>query len=641
MQKSEFVLKESGSASWLDVALTQISRGSVSVFGDFCLDAYWLLDTGAQELSIETGLPVKRVRDQRYTLGGAGNVTANLADLGVQRVQAIGVIGPDLFGKEMLRLLGACGVDVEDSMVVDDQWQTMVYAKPCRGEEEESRIDFGAFNMLQQATVDGLMQALEKACERSEAVILNQQVPGGVSSPAVIERINTIIAKYPKVHFVVDARHRAELYRGATMKVNAQEAARLLGEAEEELAPIERVREYALRIARQTGKPAFITCGDRGIVAADNVDVQQVQGIQVLAKTDPVGAGDTVVSAIAAVLASGQDPFVAARLSNIAASVTVRKLQQTGTATPAEIRSIGPEPDYIYEPDLADSQFRARFLQGTEMEIVGELPGDLNIEHCIFDHDGTLSTLREGWEKIMEPMMVRAILGPKITSASSALLQKVSAEVRSFIDRTTGIQTLVQMKGLVDVVKQAGFVPEEEVLDEHGYKAIFNEELLAMVRRRIDKLQRGELSPEDFQVKNAKALLMELHKRGVKLYLASGTDEVDAISEAKALGYADLFEGRIFGAVGDVNIEAKKLVLERIIREYGLGGHQFATIGDGPVEIREARKRGGFCIGLASDEVRRFGWNFAKRSRLIRAGAQLILPDFSQLPAMLQVMQLA
>jgi phosphoglycolate phosphatase-like HAD superfamily hydrolase len=375
-------------------------------------------------------------------------------------------------------------------------------------------------------------------------------------------------------------------------------------------------------------------------VAADNVDVQ-VQGIQVLAKTDPVGAGDTVVSAIAAVLASGQDPFVAARLSNIAASVTVRKLQQTGTATPAEIRSIGPEPDYIYEPDLADSQFRARFLQGTEMEIVGELPGDLNIEHCIFDHDGTLSTLREGWEKIMEPMMVRAILGSKITSSSSALLQSVTAEVRSFIDRTTGIQTLVQMKGLVDVVKQAGFVPDEEVLDEHGYKAIFNEELLAMVRRRIDKLQRGELSPEDFQVKNARTLLMELHKRGVKLYLASGTDEADAIAEAKALGYADLFEGRIFGAVGDVNIEAKKLVLERIIREYGLGGHQFAAIGDGPVEIREARKRGGFCIGLASDEVRRFGWNLAKRSRLIRAGAQLILPDFSQLPTLLRVMQLA
>jgi phosphoglycolate phosphatase-like HAD superfamily hydrolase len=102
-----------------------------------------------------------------------------------------------------------------------------------------------------------------------------------------------------------------------------------------------------------------------------------------------------------------------------------------------------------------------------------------------------------------------------------------------------------------------------------------------------------------------------------------------------------MFEGRIFGSVGDVNIESKKLVLERIIREYNLGGHQFATIGDGPVEMRETRKRGGLCIGVASDEVRRFGWNLAKRARLIRAGAQLIVPDFSQLPALLRVMNLA
>ncbi|MHB2010075.1 MAG: hypothetical protein ACYCOX_18815, partial [Acidobacteriaceae bacterium] len=62
---------------------------------------------------------------------------------------------------------------------------------------------------------------------------------------------------------------------------------------------------------------------------------------------------------------------------------------------------------------------------------------------------------------------------------------------------------------------------------------------------------------------------------------------------------------------------------------------------DGPVEMRETRKCGGFCIGVASDEVRRFGWNMAKRSRLVRAGANLVAPDFSQLAALLQAMQLA
>jgi phosphoglycolate phosphatase-like HAD superfamily hydrolase len=439
----------------------------------------------------------------------------------------------------------------------------------------------------------------------------------------------------------LDARHRAELYHHATMKVNAREAARLLNEAWDEPISVQQVRELARSVSRLTTKPAFITLSDRGIVVAEGDAVEEVPGIQVLGKTDPVGAGDTVVSAIAAALGSGRSPSVAARLANIAATVTVCKLQQTGTATPAEIMAIGPEPDYIYEPDLADGPHLARFVEGTEIELVGELPENLEIQHCIFDHDGTLSTLREGWEKIMEPMMVRAILGPRFATAPSALFLRTTSEVRNFIDKTTGIQTLVQMKGLVDLVRQAGFVPEEEIMDEHGYKQIFNEDLLKMVRGRVQKLRTGELAPTDFQVKNARPLVEELHKRHIKMYLASGTDEADAIAEAEALGYADLFEGRIFGAVGDVNIEAKKLVLERIIGEYKLGGHQFATFGDGPVEIRETRKRGGLCIGVASDEVRRFGWNRAKRTRLIRAGSQLIVPDFSQLPALLRVMQLA
>jgi len=634
-------LTDSTQTSWLASAITPLSGASVTVFGDFCLDAYWSLDTTEAELSVETGLPVKRVLSQRYSLGGAGNVAANLVDLGVRCVRVVGVVGADLFGHEMLRLLKACGADADAGMITDEQWQTMVYTKPCRGQEEESRIDFGAFNSLRETTVEALMRALDRASAESDAVILNQQVPGGVSSAEVIGRINEIIARHPHTHFVVDARHRAELYRQAALKLNAQEAARVLHETTEDQPSMEQVRELARRVSERTSKPAFITCGERGIVTASGEAAEEIPGIQVLGKTDPVGAGDTVVSAIAAALGSGQTPFVAARLANIAATVTVRKLQQTGTATPAEILAIGPEPDYIYEPDLACGPHLARFAEGTEFEVVGALRDDLEIEHCIFDHDGTLSTLREGWEKIMEPMMVRAILGPRYATASSALFARTTSEVRHFIDGTTGVQTLAQMKGLVSLVRQAGFVPEEEILDEHGYKQIFNEDLLKMVHGRLAKIKAGELAPCDFQVKNAMQFLKELHRRHIKLYLASGTDHADAVAEAEALGYADLFEGRIFGAVGDVNVEAKKLVLERIMREYHLGGHQFATLGDGPVEIRETRKRGGFCIGVASDEVRRFGWNLAKRARLIRAGAELIVPDFSQLPALLRLMKIA
>jgi phosphoglycolate phosphatase-like HAD superfamily hydrolase len=196
------------------------------------------------------------------------------------------------------------------------------------------------------------------------------------------------------------------------------------------------------------------------------------------------------------------------------------------------------------------------------------------------------------------------------------------------------------MKGLVGLVRQCGFVPEANILDEHGYKRIYNSDLLRMVTDRVRKLRKRELQTTDFEIKNAHALLRELHDRGIALYLASGTDEADVVAEAEAMGYAKYFGDRIFGAVGDITKEAKKMVLERIIHKHNLSGHEFATFGDGPVEMRETQRRGGFCIGVASDEIRRFGLNLSKRKRLVRAGANLIIPDYSQLSLLLRVLQL-
>ena len=56
---------------------------------------------------------------------------------------------------------------------------------------------------------------------------------------------------------------------------------------------------------------------------------------------------------------------------------------------------------------------------------------------------------------------------------------------------------------------------------------------------------------------------------------------------------------------------------------------QVLVFGDGPVELREAKKRGGYAVGILSDEVRRHGLHPAKRERLVLAGADLLIPDFS------------
>ena len=238
----------------------------------------------------------------------------------------------------------------------------------------------------------------------------------------------------------------------------------------------------------------------------------------------------------------------------------------------------------------------------------------------------------------MAPVMIKAILGDRYQTADEGLYQKVQRRVLDYIDKSTGIQTLVQMEALVEMVREFGIVPPEKVLDRFGYKAIYNEALMEMVSERIARLQRGQLDAGDYTVKGSVEFLKALRERGVTLYLASGTDHADVVAESKALGYADLFNGGIYGAVGDITNCSKKMVIDRIMSENNLRGPELAVFGDGPVELRESRKRDGLAIGVASDEVRRHGLNPDKRTRLVKAGAHLIVPDFSQQAELLKLL---
>ncbi len=463
----------------------------------------------------------------------------------------------------------------------------------------------------------------------------------GIHTEYFREQLKMVVQNFPGKIFVVDSRDYSEVYEGTYRNINDREAANLIGLKKEpdDVVLYSEVKEAAARLFEKFGKPLFITRGERGSVIVDENGVTDIYGLMIISKVDTVGAGDSYLAGAAATLAAGYNMQVAAQIGSYVAGVTVQKLFQTGTASPEEILQIGSDPDFIYSPELAEDIRHARFWNDSEIEIINEWPQKLQISHAIFDHDGTISTLREGWEQIMVPMMMKAILGEHFQDADEALYHKVHARVIDFVDKTTGIQTLVQMKGLVDLVREFGLVPEEQILDEFGYKQIYNDELLKMVRIREAKLSRGELAVEDFTLKNAVSLLEKLHKAGVTLYLASGTDDEDVKNEARILGYDHLFEGGIYGAVGDVDKEAKKMVLDRILNTIGeTKTGQLVAFGDGPVEIRETLKRGGATIGIASNEVKRHSLNESKRSRLIKAGADVIVPDFSQLPKLLELL---
>ncbi len=627
----------------LQKILNDIRLVKIAVIGDFCLDAYWFIDEAMSEISVETNETTRPVAKQRYSLGGAGNVTNNLAAMGVREVSAFGVIGPDPFGAEMVRIMRETGILTENLLVQETEWQTHTYAKPYIDDRELNRIDFGNYNVLSNVTADRLIENLITGIEEADLIIINQQVPSGIHTVYFRTKLAEIILRFPGKTFIADSRSYNDFYTGAVRKMNDTEALRLCGviRKPDEVIPSWEVASAAKELFYRYQRPLFITRGSRGSLVIDESGVSEIPGLMILSKVDTVGAGDSYLAGAASALASGNDITTAATLGTFVAGVTVQKLFQTGTATPEEILAIGSDPDFIFSAELADDIRHAQYLEKTEIEIIRPLNVKPLIEHAIFDHDGTVSTLREGWEMIMAPMMIRAILGDKFQEAGDPLFRKVKTRVEEYIDKTTGIQTLAQMKGLIGIIREFGCVPEGKILDESGYKQIYNTELLNMVKKRIGKFEHGELSLTDLTVKNVIPFLQKLHDSGIKLYLASGSDVEDVVNEARLLGYDHLFNGGIYGAVGDLKKEAKKIVLDRILDTIGQSASgKIATFGDGPVEIRETGKRGGISVGVASNELRRFGLNEAKRTRLVKAGADLIIPDFSQYDKLLDLLNI-
>jgi len=625
----------------LEARLSSFRTLRVTLFGDFCLDAYWDLEPATTQLSIETGLPVREVRRQRYSLGAAGNAATALRSLGVGTVRAIGVCGADPFGRRLLEEMAVVGIDASGMVVLPPPWETLVYAKPYIGPVEESRLDFGSMGPLPERVAEELADLFDRAVQGSDAVIVNQQIRAGLYGPELIERIARTMASNPETVFLADTRDLGAVFPAACLKLNCREATAFVGQEPRDVLSDDVAMDLASTIVSITGSPVFLTRGAHGIVVATDDGVVHVLPVDTGPDVDPVGAGDVATAAIAAVLGAGGDAREAGYLANLAASVSVRVLRATGASQifpEAVLRARGD--DIVYAPGLADDPTQATFVDGTEFEVVepSALTGRARLRHAIFDHDGTLSTLREGWEAVMAPMMVRAVLGPAFGTTGPAVVADVRREVDDLIDRTTGIQTLMQMKGLVELVRKRNFVPDADVLDEHGYKAIYNDLLLERVRWRLAKIRSGELAREDFHMKNAIPLLSAMRDAGLTLHLASGTDEADVIAEANELGFGKFFDGRIYGSIGVIDHDAKKVVIERIIRENDIDGAHIVTFGDGPVEMRQTRRQGGLAIGVCSDEVRRFGFNEAKRRRLIRGGAHLLVPDFSDLLALLRVL---
>ena len=267
------------------------------------------------------------------------------------------------------------------------------------------------------------------------------------------------------------------------------------------------------------------------------------------------------------------------------------------------------------------------FLDNTAIEIHREIQTG-NVRHVVFDFDGTISLIRDGWQNVMVPMMVECLQTETDTTETQEHLEALVVE---FVDRLTGKQTIYQMIQLGEEIEKRGGTPKEPL----AYKDEYNRRLLPVVEERIAGLAAGRLSADPLRVPMSLEFLQSLREMGIRCYLASGTDVEFVKNEAALLGVADYFDGGIFGALREYQKFSKAMVIQKIVKDIAstarsYSGSELLIVGDGYVEIENAKEVGAIAVGVASVEGNRYNMNADKRERLIRAGADIIIPDFRE-----------
>ena len=249
------------------------------------------------------------------------------------------------------------------------------------------------------------------------------------------------------------------------------------------------------------------------------------------------------------------------------------------------------------------------------------------LSHAVFDFDGTLSWLRHGWPELMCQVFL-----PYYPMRPEESAAEVRRELLAEILSNNGRPSIFQMTQFVERVqsRQAEAPAPEALLEQYQSR------LDQIIAERSELILHQNAQVDEFVVLGARGMLEILHRRGLKLFVLSGTLEERVKQEADLLDLARYFDGRIFGSAPDSARFSKRAVLDKILAEENIRGENLLCFGDGPVEIFHAQELGGLAVAVASDEDHNGSGRMdpAKHAQLISAGAHVLIPDYRDAAAL-------
>ncbi|MGL5122626.1 MAG: D-glycero-beta-D-manno-heptose-7-phosphate kinase [Fusobacteriaceae bacterium] len=306
--------------------LKKFDNAKIAVVGDMMIDDYIM--GSVDRISPEAPVPVLKVLEERFVLGGAANVVNNLAHLGAKTI-SFGVIGSDYNGDKIINSFNEKNID-SSGIVRSSNRPTIVKRRIISGHQQLLRIDWEDPSPIPKEYEDLIIDNIKKNIKNLDAIILSDYDKGVLTKRVAQEIIE--ISKKNNVIVTVDPKPKnVNNYNGATsMTPNRKEAMECLG-----LSSFEDIYKLGKNLKKKLNlSNLLITRSEEGM----SLFLDEVINIPTYAKEvyDVTGAGDTVISVFTLAAATGVSWHEAAKIANVAAGVVVGRVG-TSTVTKEEI----------------------------------------------------------------------------------------------------------------------------------------------------------------------------------------------------------------------------------------------------------------------------------------------------------------
>ena len=317
----------------LSSIIDEFKNVKILVVGDIMLDRFiW---GSVERISPEAPVPVVKVTAENFLLGGSANVLNNVVALGGS-AEICGVIGNDLFGNQILKLLNSKKINIT-GIINDSKRATVVKTRVIGQKQQIVRVDREDLKKISNNIYKKILKFIESNITKYDAVILSDYGKGLINKKFYNELIS-IVKSHDKILNIDPKNSNMNIYKKATLLTPNTNEAGYAANCKVTISNLEKVGKKLLK--KFASEYLIITLGEKGMAIFKKNNNDGFIHIPTVAQEvfDVTGAGDTVISVLTMAMALGVDVVTSAKIANIAAGIVVGKIG-TATVTQEELKN--------------------------------------------------------------------------------------------------------------------------------------------------------------------------------------------------------------------------------------------------------------------------------------------------------------